>query len=59
MGNIGNDELFEYWNSQFSKETQISFLPERKMSHLIFFKELDNEVYILLLQRITLTKTSI
>ena len=52
MNDIGNENLFQYWNSLYNENEIISYLPERKMTQLIFFTEIENETCILLSQRI-------
>ena len=56
MNNIGNENLFQYWNSPYNENEIISFLPERKMTQLILFTEIENETCILLAQRINPSK---
>ncbi|RIB26507.1 hypothetical protein C2G38_2163137 [Gigaspora rosea] len=56
MNNIGNENLFQYWNSPYNEYEMISYLPERKMTQLILFTEIENEICILLAQRINPNK---
>src|SRR6185437_5005572 len=56
MNNIGNENLFQYWNSPYNKNEIISYLPERKITQLILFTEVENEICILLSQRINPNK---
>ncbi|RIB26361.1 hypothetical protein C2G38_272153 [Gigaspora rosea] len=56
MNSIGNENLFQYWNSPYNENEIISFLPERKMTQLILFTEIENEICILLAQRINPNK---
>ncbi|RIB23950.1 hypothetical protein C2G38_2287181 [Gigaspora rosea] len=56
MNDIGNENLFQYWNNLYNENEIISFLPERKMTQLILFTEIENEICILLAQRINPNK---
>ncbi|RIB19679.1 hypothetical protein C2G38_1247274 [Gigaspora rosea] len=56
MNDIGNENLFQYWNNLYNEYEIISFLPERKMTQLILFTEIENEICILLAQRINPNK---
>jgi len=56
MNDIGNENLFQYWNSPYNENKIISYLPEQKMTQLILFTEVENEICILLSQRINSNK---
>ncbi|RIB15901.1 hypothetical protein C2G38_2191345 [Gigaspora rosea] len=53
---IGNENLLHYWNNPYNEYEIISYLPERRMTQLILFTEIENETCILLAQRINPNK---